>query len=399
MTYGFLEKYINFVVSKKGEVMKKIQMVDLRSQYDKIKADVDAGIQEVLDTTTYIKGGKVNDFQKQLETYLGVKHVIPVGNGTDALQIALMALDLKPGDEVITPTFTFIATAEVVALLGLTPVLVDVDFDTFNINIEAVEKAITPKTKAIVPVHLFGQNANMEALLALAKKHHLYVVEDACQSIGARYTFSDGRSVMSGCMGEIGCTSFFPSKNLGCYGDGGAIFTNDDVLAKKMRAIANHGMEVRYYHDMIGVNSRLDSIQAAVLDVKLRHLDTYTKARQSAARYYNEAFAGCANLITPVIALNTTHVFHQYTLKLVNVDRDKVRQYLADHDIPAMTYYPVPLHLQKAYQDARYKSGDFPVAELLSASVLSLPMHTELDTEQLHYIVEHVLAAVKASKI
>lgn len=379
--------------------MKKIQMVDLRSQYDSIKADVNAGIQEVLDTTTYIKGGKVNDFQAHLEAYLGVKHVIPVGNGTDALQIALMALDLKPGDEVITPTFTFIATAEVVALLGLTPVLVDVDFDTFNINIEAVEKAITPKTKAIVPVHLFGQNANMEALLALAAKHNLHVIEDACQSIGARYTFADGRSVMSGCMGEIGCTSFFPSKNLGCYGDGGAIFTNNDVLAKKMRAIANHGMEVRYHHDMIGVNSRLDSIQAAVLDVKLPHLDAYTKARQTAAHYYNEAFAGCAHLITPVVAAHTTHVFHQYTLKLVGVDREKVRQYLADKDIPAMIYYPVPLHLQKAYQDARYKAGDFPVAEQLSACVLSLPMHTELDTEQLRYIADHVLAAVKVSKI
>lgn len=375
--------------------MKKIQMVDLRSQYDKIKAEVDAGIQEVLDTTTYIKGGKVTDFQENLETYLGVKHVIPVGNGTDALQIALMALDLKPGDEVITPTFTFIATAEVVALLGLTPILVDVDFDTFNMDMAAVERAITPRTKAIVPVHLFGQNVSMEALLELAKKHHLHIIEDACQSIGARYTFADGRCEMSGCMGDIGCTSFFPSKNLGCYGDGGAIFTNNDTLAKKMRAIANHGMEVRYYHDVVGVNSRLDSMQAAVLEAKLPHLETYTKARQAAAEFYNHAFAGCEKLITPVTAKDTTHVFHQYTLKLVGVDREKVRHYLSEKAIPAMIYYPVPLHLQKAYQDARYQAGDFPVAEQLSACVLSLPMHTELDHEQLTYITEQVLAAVE----
>ena len=375
--------------------MKKIQMVDLRSQYDKIKTEVNTGIQEVLDTTTYIKGGKVTDFQANLEKYLGVKHVIPVGNGTDALQIALMALDLKAGDEVIAPTFTFIATAEVVALLGLTPVLVDVDFDTFNMDIEAVERAITPKTKAIVPVHLFGQNANMEALLQLAKKHHLHIIEDACQSIGARYTFADGHSEMSGCMGEIGCTSFFPSKNLGCYGDGGAIFTNDDVLAKKMHAIANHGMEVRYHHDMIGINSRLDSIQAAVLNAKLPHLETYCDARRAAAEFYNKAFAGCEKLLTPTVADDTTHVYHQYTLKLVGVDREKMRQFLADKDIPAMIYYPVPLHLQKAYQDARYQAGDFPVAEKLAACVLSLPMHTELDEEQLTYITQQVLAAVE----
>ncbi len=374
--------------------MKQIQMVDLRSQYDKIKNEIDAGIQSVIDTMSFIKGPKVAEFQANLEKYLGVKHVIPVGNGTDALQIALMALGLKPGDEVITPTFTFIATAEVVTLLGLTPVVVDVDFDTFCIDIEAVKRAITPRTKAIVPVHLFGQNANMEALLALAAEHNLYVVEDACQSIGAEYTFSDGRTVKSGCMGNIGCTSFFPSKNLGCYGDGGAIFTNDDVLAKKMRAIANHGMEVRYHHDVVGVNSRLDSIQAAVLDAKLPHLDAYSAARQRAANYYTQAFAGNPHILTPVVAPNTTHVFHQYTLRLQGVDRDKVRAVLAENNIPAMIYYPVPLHLQKAYQDARYKAGDFPVAERLAACVLSLPMHTELDDEQLAYIVKHVLAAV-----
>ena len=371
-------------------------MVDLSSQYEKIKQEVNAGIQEVIDTTTFIKGGKVNEFQKALEQYLNVKHVIPVGNGTDALQIALMALGLKPGDEVITPTFTFIATAEVVALLGLTPVVVDVDFDTFNISIESVKKAITPRTKAIVPVHLFGQNVDMEALLALAKEHNLYVIEDACQSIGSVYTFSDGRKVQSGCMGDIGCTSFFPSKNLGCFGDGGAIFTNDDELAAKMRAAANHGMVVRYYHDVVGVNSRLDSIQAAVLLEKLKYLDEYTAARQKAAAYYNNAFAGNENLITPAESKNSTHVFHQYTLKLNGVDRKKLQDALAEKGIPAMIYYPVPLHLQKAYLDTRYKAGDFPVAERLCDCVLSLPMHTELSEEQLKYITD---AVVENSKI
>ena len=374
--------------------MKNIQMVDLKSQYEKIKEEVNAGIQEVIDTTTFIKGGKVNDFQHNLETYLNVKHVIPVGNGTDALQIALMALGLKPGDEVITPTFTFIATAEVVALLGLTPVVVDVDFGTFNISIDSLKKAITPRTKAIVPVHLFGQNADMEAILAIAKEHNLFVVEDACQSIGSVYTFSDGRKVQSGCMGEIGCTSFFPSKNLGCFGDGGAIFTNNDELAAQMRAIANHGMVVRYYHDMVGVNSRLDSIQAAVLDVKLKHLDSYCANRLAAADYYNAAFAATDKLITPARSANSTHVFHQYTLKLNGVDRSGLIKYLADKGIPAMVYYPVPLHLQKAYQDARYKAGDFPVAEKLSECVVSLPMHTELTQEQLEYITKSVLEYV-----
>lgn len=366
-------------------------MVDLKSQYEKIKTEVNAGIQEVIDTTTFIKGGKVNEFQQELEKYLNVKHVIPVGNGTDALQIALMALDLKPGDEVITPTFTFIATAEVVALLGLTPVVVDVDFDTFNISIDSIKKAITPRTKAIVPVHLFGQNADMEAILALAKEHNLYVIEDACQSIGSVYTFSDGRKAQSGCMGDIGCTSFFPSKNLGCYGDGGAIFTNNDELAKKMRTIANHGMSVRYYHDMVGVNSRLDSIQAAVLQVKLKHLDEYTANRQKAAAHYDKAFAGNEKVQIPFRSNASTHVFHQYTLKLNNVDRSALQQYLAQKDIPAMIYYPVPLHMQKAYQDKRYKAGDFPTAEKLCACVLSLPMHTELSDEQLEYITRSVL--------
>ena len=378
--------------------MKNIQMVDLKSQYNKIKGEVDAGIQEVIDTTTFIKGGKVNVFQQNLEKYLGVKHVIPVGNGTDALQIALMALDLKPGDEVITPTFTFIATAEVVALLGLTPVVVDVDYDTFNISLESVRKAITPRTKAIVPVHLFGQNADMEAILKLADDYGLKVIEDACQSIGSVYTFTDGRKLQSGCMGDIGCTSFFPSKNLGCYGDGGAIFTNNDDLAAKMRSIANHGMVVRYHHDMIGVNSRLDSIQAAVLDVKLKYLDNYSASRQAAAAFYDNAFAACDQLIIPSRNPQSDHVFHQYTLKLNGVDRAGLQKYLADKDVPAMIYYPVPLHLQKAYQDPRYKAGDFPVAEKLSETVLSLPMHTELTIEQLECITRSVLEYVCGGK-
>ena len=371
--------------------MKDIQMVDLRGQYEKIREEVNAGIQEVIDTTAFIKGGKVVDFQQELEAYLKVKHVIPVGNGTDALQIALMALGLKPGDEVITPTFTFIATAEVVALLGLTPVVVDVDPDTFNISVGAIRNAITPRTKAIVPVHLFGQNADMEAILNLAQEHNLFVVEDACQSIGSVYTFSDGRKLKSGCMGDIGCTSFFPSKNLGCFGDGGALFTNNDTLAAKIRSIANHGMVVRYHHDIVGVNSRLDSIQAAVLQVKLKHLDEYNAARQAVADYYDRAFAATDKLIIPGRSAHSTHVFHQYTLKLKDINRAELQKYLADKGIPAMVYYPVPLHLQKAYQDDRYKVGDFPVAEKLCDCVLSLPMHTELTEEQLAYITRTAL--------
>ncbi len=370
-------------------------MVDLTGQYQKIKADVDKEIQEVIDSTQFIKGGKVKDFQVSLEQYLDVKHVIPVGNGTDALQLALMALDLKPGDEVITPTFTFIATAEVVALLGLTPVVVDVEWDTMCISIDSLKKAITPKTKAIVPVHLFGQNSNMEAIMEIAKEHDLYVIEDACQSIGADYKYSDGREAKSGCMGNVGCTSFFPSKNLGCYGDGGALFTNDDALAQKLRVLSNHGMEVRYHHDLIGVNSRLDSIQAAVLLAKLPHLDEYSAARNAAASYYNTAFAGIEQIETPVTAQFTNHVFHQYTLKLKGVDRAKLQAYLSERGIPAMIYYPIPLHMQKAYNDPRYKEGDFPVAEALAASVLSLPMHTEMTEEQLEYITRNVIEGIK----
>ncbi len=365
-------------------------MVDLQSQYAKIKQDIDAGIQEVIDSASFVKGQKVAEFQAHLEQYTGAKHVINVGNGTDALQIALMGLGLKPGDEVITPTFTFIATAEVVALLGLTPVVVDVNWETMNMDIESVRHAITSHTKAIVPVHLFGQCADMEPLMKLAEEHHLYVVEDACQAIGAKYTFSNGETKQAGTIGHIGCTSFFPSKNLGCYGDGGAIFTNDDELAARMRAIANHGMVVRYHHDMVGVNSRLDSIQAAVLDAKLPHLDEYISARQRAAAFYDRAFANNNKVLIPGRQAHSTHVFHQYTLRVVGADRDQLREGLAERGIPAMIYYPVPLHQQKAYRDPRYKDGDFPIAEKLAACVLSLPMHTELDEEQLEYITSNV---------
>ncbi|MBO7408497.1 MAG: DegT/DnrJ/EryC1/StrS family aminotransferase [Paludibacteraceae bacterium] len=371
--------------------MKKIQMVDLQTQYLQIKQDIDRGIQEVIDSAAFIKGPKVSEFQQHLEAYTGAKHVIPVGNGTDALQIALMALGLKPGDEVITPTFTFIATAEVVALLGLTPVVVDVDWATMNISVDAIRCAITPRTKAIVPVHLFGQCADMEAILELAREHNLYIVEDACQAIGAKYTFSDGRTLQAGTIGHIGCTSFFPSKNLGCYGDGGAIFTSDDDLAAKMRAIANHGCFVRYHHDFVGVNSRLDSIQAAILDAKLPHLNEYIAARQAAAAYYDHAFSGNKHILVPEHEPQSTHVYHQYTLRLIDVDRDALKAHLQEKGIPAMVYYPVPLHMQKAYQDPRYKEGDFPVAERLAACVLSLPMHTCLDEEQLKYITDSVL--------
>lgn len=374
--------------------MKKIQMVDLQTQYQHIKSDIDKGIQAVIDSASFIKGPAVSSFQKNLENYTGAKHVIPVGNGTDALQIALMALGLKPGDEVITPTFTFIATAEVVALLGLTPVVVDVDWDTMNISVDSIRKAITPRTKAIVPVHLFGQCADMEAIMSIAQEHNLYVVEDACQAIGAEYTFADGTKKQAATIGHIGCTSFFPSKNLGCYGDGGAIFTNDDELAAQMRAIANHGMVIRYHHDQVGVNSRLDSIQAAILDVKLPHLNEYIAARQKAAAYYDHAFADHEHILIPVRDERSTHVFHQYTLRLKDVDRDALREALAAAEIPAMVYYPIPLHMQKAYQDSRYQVGDFPVAEKLAACVLSLPMHTELDNEQLEYITTHVLQAI-----
>jgi dTDP-4-amino-4,6-dideoxygalactose transaminase len=371
--------------------MKKIQMVDLRSQYLKIKPEIDKGIQDVIDSCAFIKGPAVKSFQEAMEKYLGVKHVIPCANGTDSLQVSMMALGLQPGDEVITTSFTFIATAEVIALLKLTPVLVDVDPGTFNIDLKAIEKAITPKTKAIVPVHLFGQCAPMEEIMKIAKQHDLFVIEDNCQAIGSDYIFKDGTRKKGGTIGQIGCTSFFPSKNLGCYGDGGAIFTNDDELAKKLRIIVNHGMVVRYYHDIVGVNSRLDSIQAAILMVKLEHLDEYAAKRRAAADFYDKAFANNPHLTTPMRDKNSTHVFHQYTIVTHNVDRKGLIDYLASKDIPAMIYYPVPLHLQKAYVDPRYKPGDFPVTEALCQAVFSLPMHTELEEEQLDYIVNSVL--------
>ncbi len=377
--------------------MRKIQMVDLKSQYEKIKSDVDAGIQEVIDSTSFINGPAVRNFQTELENYLGVKHVIPCANGTDALQVSMMALGLQPGDEVITTTFTFIATAEVIALLKLTPVVVDVDPDSFNIDPIAIRKAITPKTKAIVPVHLFGQCADMEAITEIAKEFKLVVIEDACQAIGADYIFKDGSRKKAGTVSEIGCTSFFPSKNLGCYGDGGAIFTNDDELAAQLRVVVNHGMTVRYYHDYIGVNSRLDSFQAAVLRVKLRLLDEYAAARTYAADYYDKAFANNPKLKTPFRSPFSSHVFHQYTLVTNAIDRNALQAFMTSKDIPAMIYYPVPMHLQKAYLDPRYKEGDFPVTEMLCSSVISLPMHTELDEEQLAYITSSLLEFVNNS--
>ncbi|ALM49652.1 transcriptional regulator [Flavobacterium psychrophilum] len=376
--------------------MKKIQMVDLKSQYDQIKDTVNASIQEVLDTTAYINGPQVHSFQKNLETYLDAKHVIPCANGTDALQIAMMGLDLKPGDEVITADFTFAATVEVIALLQLTPVLVDVEPDTFNISVEAIKKAITPKTKAIVPVHLFGQAADMEAIMALATEHNLYVIEDNAQAIGADYKYADGSKKKAGVIGHVASTSFFPSKNLGCYGDGGAIFTNDDDLAHKLRGIVNHGMYVRYHHDVVGVNSRLDSIQAAVLNAKLPNLDTYNDARQTAAQKYSDALAGHANIVTPVIKGDRdSHVFHQYTLRILNADRDGLMQHLLDKGIPCAIYYPIPLHSQKAYADARYNEADFPVTNQLVKEVISLPMHTELDDEQIKFITDSILEFLK----
>ncbi|TRX39057.1 DegT/DnrJ/EryC1/StrS family aminotransferase [Flavobacterium restrictum] len=378
--------------------MKKIQMVDLKSQYEKIKDTVNTSIQEVLDTNTYINGPQVHAFQKALEEYLDVKHVIPCANGTDALQIAMMGLGLEPGDEVITADFTFAATVEVIALLQLTPVLVDVDLYNMNISIDAIKKAITPKTKAIVPVHLFGRAANMEAIMAVANEYNLYVIEDNAQAIGANCKFSDGTKKKAGTIGHVGSTSFFPSKNLGCYGDGGAIFTNDDALAHQLRGIVNHGMYERYHHDVVGVNSRLDSIQAAVLNAKLPFLDQYGHARQEAARKYSAAFAGHKNIVAPTICGNCDcHVFHQYTLRIVDADRNGLMQHLLDKGIPCAIYYPIPLHSQKAYLDDRYKEEDFPVTNQLVKEVLSLPMHTELDDDQIKFITDSVLEFLASS--
>ncbi len=377
----------------------KYPMVDLKGQYVKLKPEIDKAIQEVIDSTAFIKGPAVKRFEQHLGEYLNIKHVITCGNGTDALQLALMALGLQPGDEVITTSFTFIATAEVIALLRLTPVLVDVLPGTYNIDPEAVKKAISPRTKAIIPVHLFGQTADMEKIMDIAEEHHLYVIEDTAQALGADFTHPrSGKTQKAGTIGHIGCTSFFPSKNLGAYGDGGAVFTNNDKLAEKLRMLANHGMKVRYYHDHVGINSRLDTLQAAILDVKLPHLDEYARARQKAAAFYNETFSDCKKIITPQTALFTTHVFHQYTLVLKDTDRTALMRFLSDKGIASAVYYPVPLHMQKAYRNARYREGDFPVTEALSRSVLSLPIHTEMTPAILKEISESVLAFINQNK-
>ncbi|MFN2313504.1 MAG: DegT/DnrJ/EryC1/StrS family aminotransferase [Bacteroidales bacterium] len=366
--------------------MKKIEMVDLRTQYERLKADIDSAISDVINSTAFIKGPDVRLFEEELQRYLGVRNVIACANGTDALQIAMMALGLKPGDEVITTNFTFIATAEVIELLGLKLVLVDPDPHTFNISPEAIEKAITPRTKAIVPVHLFGQCADMEPLMDLARRHGIHIIEDAAQATGAEYRFSDGTVKKAGSMGIIGCTSFFPSKNLGCYGDGGALFTDDDGLSELIRSITNHGMKVRYYHDTIGVNSRLDTIQAAILRVKLSHLDAFNEARQKAAAHYDRELSVVPGITTPVRAANSSHIFHQYTLRVEGGERNRLRECLENEGVPSMIYYPVPLHMQKAYAHLGYREEDFPVTTRLTGEVLSLPMHTELDDEQLSYI-------------
>ncbi len=374
--------------------MRPIQMVDTRTQYQKIKAEIDKAVLDVLDSSAFINGQSVKDFSANLASYLNVKHVIPCANGTDALQIALMALGLQPGDEVITPSFTFIATTEVISLLRLTPLFVEVDEKTFCVDPVAIEKAITPKTKAIVPVHLYGQAAPMEEIMAIAKKYGLYVVEDNAQAIGCDYYFSDGSKKKAGTIGHIGTTSFYPSKNLGAFGDGGAIFTDDDELAHQLRLRANHGQSRQYYHDVTGCNSRLDTVQAAVLNVKLRHLDDYIDARRAAAGFYDKAFAGNPKITTPYRTGYSKHVFHQYTVLLEGVDREALKQFLADRKVPAMIYYPVPGHKQKMFEEFNVAQQDLPVTNWLTERVLSLPIHTELDEEQLKYITDSILEFV-----
>lgn len=371
--------------------MRPIQMVDTKQQYLNIKPEVDAAIQEVLDGAAYINGKAVQDFGAQLSRYIGVKHTIPCANGTDALQIAMMALGLQPGDEVITPSFTYIATTEVVALLRLKPVFVEVDRKTFCMDPEALKKAITPRTKAIVPVHLYGQAAPMAAIMEIAAAHGLYVIEDNAQAIGCDYTFPDGTVKKTGSIGHIGCTSFYPSKNLGAYGDGGAIFTNDDDLAQKLKMIANHGQQKRYYHEVVGCNSRLDSIQAAVLGIKLAKLDEYNNARKIVAEAYDKAFAPSPKLITPYVADYSSHVYHQYTLVLDGADRNSLNEYLASKKIPSMIYYPVPGHRQPMFASFDLPAYDLPITDWLTERVISLPVHTEMEKDQLDYIIEHVL--------
>jgi UDP-2-acetamido-2-deoxy-ribo-hexuluronate aminotransferase len=368
------------------EQMEKIKMVDLNQQYERIKSQIDNAIQDVLNSTAFIQGPQVGEFAKALAEYTGAKHVIPCANGTDALQIAMMALNYKPGDEIILPVHTYVATAEVIALLGLVPVFVDVDGENFNIDITQIKSKITKKTVAIVPVHLYGQCANMEAIMKIANEHNLHVIEDAAQALSAEYIFSDGTRKKAGTLGTVGTTSFFPSKNLGCYGDGGAIFTNDSTLAEKITMMANHGQKVKYHHESIGVNSRLDTIQAAILNVKLKYLNEYTEKRNDVARFYDEAFSSISQLTTPHRATYSTHAFHQYTLKVNGVDRDELKLYLDKCGIPSMIYYPVPLHLQKAYRQPGFDLGSFPVTEKLSKTVISLPIHTEMKVDQLEYI-------------
>ena len=372
----------------------KIQMVDLKCQYLKIKDEVDAGIQNVIDNTAFINGPVVKEFAEHLSQYLGGCYVTPCANGTDALQIALMALELKPGDEVIVPAFTYVASAEVIGLLGLTPVMVDVDYETFNVTVDNIKKALSPKTKAIIPVHLFGQSCDMEPILAFAKEHNLYVIEDNAQAIGAEYTFSDGHKAKTGTMGTIGCTSFFPSKNLGCYGDGGAIFTKDEKLAERIHMIANHGQRVKYHHSVIGCNSRLDSIQAAILDVKLKHLDEYGKARYEAASYYTSKLKEFDPeekfFITPKELEKSTHVYHQYTLKIKNNKRDELKAYLAEQGIPSMIYYPLPLQEQEAFMPITRAAEGLEKSKECAYSVLSLPIHTEMTKAVQDVIITHI---------
>ncbi len=373
----------------------KIEMVDLKGQYNKVKNEIDQAVIDCISSTAFINGPAVKEFQLNLEKYLGVKYVIPCANGTDSLQITMMALDLKPGDEVICPAFTYVATAEVIGLLGLTPVMVDVNPNTFNITASDIEKAITSKTKAIVPVHLFGQSCDMEPIMELAEKHNLYVIEDNAQAIGADYTFSDGRVAKTGTIGHIGSTSFFPSKNLGCYGDGGALMTNYDDLAQKMRMIANHGQEKKYYHKVLGCNSRLDTIQAAILNIKLKHLDAYSKARNEMANYYDSAFAKIEDLQVPKRQKNSTHVFHQYTLRVKNGKRNELQQFLLENGIPSMIYYPLPLYKQEAFQ--RFVTSNFKLetTELLCDEVLSLPIHTEMNKVDMDWVCTKVQSFFK----
>jgi len=368
--------------------MKEIKMVDLQGQYLRIKEEIDAAIQEVLMSTAFIQGPQVKSFADALSKYNQGVNVIPCANGTDALQIAMMALDLKLGDEVILPVHTYVATAEVIALLGLSPVFVDVDMKTFNIDVNQIESKITKKTKAIVPVHLYGQCADMEPIMKMAEKNNLFVIEDLAQALGADYTFSNGKVKRVGTMGIIGCTSFFPSKNLGCYGDGGAIFTNDQALAEKIKMISSHGQKIKYQHDIVGVNSRLDTLQAAILQVKLRYLDEYARKRNEVADYYDKHLANVHFIETPFRSLNSTHVFHQYTIKTKGIDRDRLKKYLTEKNVPSMIYYHIPLHLQKAYRQKGFEEGAFPVTERLSKTVLSLPIHTEMTEDELSYICQ-----------